>query len=390
MRGIPCRYAGPEDSRSQATPGGMVPICLMPGPSRSLSGTAPPQEDLIELAGRAPDALLWQYYLAHASRTIAVSSIDPSHTRMWVNSIPAIAFKHPIASHAMLAFSAFCMSASPRMKSTTYDLRATACLHYCQSVNSLRKSLPIMDASTLDAVLACAMIMIPCGITLAQSHHGVFALHDWVHHLRGWVALGSLFCQLDLTVDNTTRLIPYPQLGIPGPGDLPTPRRGHPSLMTSTDPFISAIRRTWRKAMADLIAATRALHIDHESADLDACLVAINSLEYVIDYILNYPIPNLFRAVFQWVLYIPRRFIELLTAHDDLSLAIYAHWLVLAMTLEDLWWTRDFGSGQLKRLVESDMVSSKLSLGMLKWPVEMREEWLKNGSSCHFVQSFPT
>jgi hypothetical protein len=91
-----------------------------------------------------------------------------------------------------------------------------------------------------------------------------------------------------------------------------------------------------------------------------------------VDYILAYPVVNLFRAVFIWPIWVPSEFIELLANNDRLALAIYAHWLVLTMTLEDLWWLDGFGSGQIERLAGGEGRSGRNDTEELwAWPIEM-------------------
>jgi hypothetical protein len=321
-----------------------------------------------------PDALLWQYYLAHASKTITASSTDPAHTRMWAESIPAIAFSSAVVSHALMAFSAFCLCASPTSPPRKFELRATAERHYYHSVKLLRRSLEAAGQREADVVLACAMVLIPCGLALVGSDdRGVFSLRDWACHLRGWRVIGaSIYGE----VDAASKLIPYPQPGIPDVEDLPERLIGDESTWTSSMPLMKEIRRSWPEAMARLRRAVDSYcKFNGGSGDAAHATIytsAITALEHVVDYILAYPVINLFRAVFIWPVWVSPEFIELLAHNNGLALAIYAHWLVLTMTLEDLWWLEGFGSGQVERLAASQVIVGRGDFdGLWAWPVEM-------------------
>lgn len=278
-----------------------------------------------------------------------------------------------MASHAMMAFSAFCLSVSAPTEPQAYQIRATAELHYYQSLMRLRNSLPSVDLSSADAVLASAMILIPCGLALAQSDQGVLSLNDWLYHLRGWRAIGSRIYGSNGRMRSITQLIPYPQPGIPDPGDLPKGHRGFSRLQTSANVLMSQMQTSRLKAMSDLRLTVNERNSGHDTLDSKAYLAAITALEYILDYVLDYPVANLFRAVFIWPIQISPRYIELLSCYNDMALAIYAHWLVLTMAVNELWWVKGFGPGQIERL--ADQFSNRQGTELLKWPLEMLEVW---------------
>jgi hypothetical protein len=217
------------------------------------------------------------------------------------------------------------------------------------------------------------MVLIPCGLALVGSDAGaVFSLQDWACHLRGWRVIGaSIYGE----VDAASKLIPYPQPGIPDVDDLPERIAGSERLWMAEVPLMGEIRCSWTEAMGRLRGAVDS-HCGYggggDAADATIYTSAITALEHVVDYILAYPVVNLFRAVFIWPVWIPPEFVELLANDDGLALAIYAHWLVLTMTLDDLWWLEGFGSGQIEKLTESEeRLGRKDFDGLWVWPVEM-------------------
>ncbi len=68
----------------------------------------------------------------------------------------------------------------------------------------------------------------------------------------------------------------------------------------------------------------------------EECRAALESLEFVMDYTLECRVSNLFRAVFTWPVLITPAFADLLTTWNQAALAIFTHWLVLVMLLNDV------------------------------------------------------
>jgi hypothetical protein len=306
---------------------------------------------------------------------------------MWAETVPAIAFSSPVVSHALMAFSAFCLASSQRRrsKSLARDLRATAQSHYYQAVKLLRSSLDVVESGRApveaDVVLACGMVLIPCGLALARDGIGNgesgFEVGEWVWHLRGWRVVGaSLYGDKDDDgLDSTRCLIPYPQPGIPDRVELRGPKTGSRRCSKASMPFLDLVRHSWPDAVERLRLAVDSRSRYDDSTKTTTYLSAISALEYVVDYILDFPVTNLFRAIFIWPILISPEFIELLTSNDDLALAIYTHWLAITMAVEDLWWLEGFGSGQIERLVRRADSIGSWGAELLDWPVEMLEEW---------------
>jgi hypothetical protein len=326
-------------------------------------------QDLQKLARRAPDALLWQYYLRRASQTISTTDTDPRHTKMWEISVPAVGFSNSLVSHAIMAFSAFCMS-SAAAGAASYDFRTTGQMHYHQALRRMQASLPFLGRDNADAVLACAMVLIPCGLALAHGGESIERSDDWLHHLRGFRTLGAAIYQGEKSTAD--RLVPYPQQGIPD--------SGMKGLVVGNDvilaaPLLARIRRSWRDALETLKVAVDRAGVAMDVADSEACVAAIKSLSYAMNYTLGCKVSNLFRAVFTWPILVSSHFCNLVARRDHIALAIYSHWLVLTMLVEEKWWVGEFGSERIEDiLVEFKRVGGPF-IPLLEWPVRMMTDW---------------
>ncbi|KAK3637679.1 transcription factor [Elasticomyces elasticus] len=292
---------------------------------------------------------------------------------MWECSVPAIAFDHPVAAHAVLALSAFSLRSST--ESTLYDLQATAELHYCRGLQILRASLPVLDQSNADAVLACAMVLIPTALAFARQSAQRTPQLDWLYHLRAWPALGaSIYDTTQSTTEAADRLIPYPQRGIPD-GEQHASNFDGDALCASSSLLYNVIRHSWQGALEGLGAAIERSAIVHSETDCEAFSAALAALQYVMKYTLECRVVNLFRTIFTWPIKISKRFILMVIARDHIALAIYTHWLVLTILLKGLWFVGDFGSDRIQRLEAWYKRWDSPYIGLLRWPVETRIAW---------------
>jgi hypothetical protein len=327
-------------------------------------------QDVRKFARRAPDALLWQYYLRQASQTISTTDTDPRHTKMWESSVPAVGFSNALVSHAIMAFSAFCMSSTTCAGTASYDFRTTGQLHYHQALKQMQALLPFLGRDNADAVLACAMVLIPCGLALAHGGETVEKSDDWQYHLRGFRTLGAAIYQGEKS--SADRLVPYPQQGIPD--------SGMKGLITGSDvilaaPLLARIRRSWRDALGNLKTAVDRVGVVVDATDRKAYVAAIERLDYAMNYTLGCKVQNLFRAVFTWPILLSSHFCDLVAKRDHLALTIHSHWLVLTMLVEDKWWVGEFGSERIEAtLVVFKRVGSPF-IPLLEWPVRMMTDW---------------
>ena len=327
-------------------------------------------QDVQKIARRAPDALLWQYYLRQASQTISTTDTDPRHTKMWEISVPAVGFSNSLVSHAIMAFSALCMSSATYAETASYDFRTTGQLHYHQALKQLQARLPFLGRDNADAVLACAMVLIPCGLALAHGGKSVGRSEDWLHHLRGFRTLGAAIYQGEKSTAD--RLVPYPQQGIPDSG-MKGLAVGNDVIVAA--PLLARIRRSWRDALENLKIAVDRVGVAMDVADREAHLAAIKSLNYAMNYTLGCKVPNLFRAVFTWPILLSSHFCDLVARKGYLARTIYSHWLVLTMLVEDKWWVGGFGSERIEATLTELKRNASPFLSLLEWPVRMMSDW---------------
>ena len=97
---------------------------------------------------------------------------------------------------------------------------------------------------------------------------------------------------------------------------------------------------------------------------------AIELLERTCDHIFSANLTNMNRAVFTWPVQIPKAFVDAVVDGMILARVIYAHWLVLVMLLDDLWWVDDMGATGIREIVEHCGEVPILE-ELLQWPMSM-------------------
>jgi hypothetical protein len=326
-------------------------------------------------AHKVPDALLWQYYLCHTSKTLAAAGTNPSHAEMWQNAVPAVAFNNAPAAHAMMALTALDLgSTEGAMDFSGYDYLATASMHYTTAIERLRTSIKSIENMNADAMLACSMILIPCGLAFAQRQGGCTAVREWIPHLRGFRSVGNAITAESPQRAVDYRLIPFPQMGIPPPS-FHTPSNGDEAPSGAPLLLFHSLQRGRKAALEDLMFSIEDVNGDQDDFDAEPYVKAVVELEYVMDFFLECNVTNFFRAIFTWPIQVPLSFVKLLSREDELALAIYAHWLVATLMLDEHWWLREFGSVQIERISALLVRENSPHAHLLRWPRKMLDEW---------------
>ncbi|CAJ2506026.1 Uu.00g001560.m01.CDS01 [Anthostomella pinea] len=375
IRGLPCAYPGaaalgPEDAIS------MWSLSSWPAAAGSAAKETGFATAFRRLAGRVPDCLLWKYYLGHASKTMASTDCDPAYADMWQTAVPSVAHNDPATSHALMALSALWCASShgAQLGESTFDYSATAKLHYCRSLEYLRTSMSKQGTTSPDALLACSLLLIPCGLMLARN--GSSPTREWLFHVRGFRALGDslLGSNWTATAQPHLQLMPFPQDGSPK-------RPMHDTCCSQamlddrSTLLLNSIERSHRDAIDTLRAAIAESGQTSIHSDTRTYTAAVDELQQVMDYVIGCCVPRRLRVIFSWTTEMPSSFEEMLMGHDELAYAIAAHWLVGTLLLDDLWFVRNFGAYRIERITERLEQTDSRYLSLLDWPREMLNDW---------------
>ena len=300
---------------------------------------------------------------------MASTDADRWHSEMWEVSIPAVAHADLGASHALMALTALYMSAyNAQVGGGIYDFLATAQLHYHRALEQVRTGILSLDQINADGLLACCMLLIPCGLVLSTTN--VDLMGEWLHHFRGYEVLGIAVQKPETTTSVPDQLISFP---LPVP-DLQPPvinNRSHGPLSFRLVGLLHAMRSTSSLAIDQLRATVVDSIRNSSQCTVQEYLAAIDEVQVVLENVLDPRSQYYLRAVFSWSTRISQSFAHALTARDELALAIGAHWLVCSLLPQDVWYVRDFGSVRLEAVRDILDTSKSPYRGLLAWPLAM-------------------
>lgn len=336
--------------------------------------------------GSIQDTELAKYYLTHTVQTFAGGGIWEDQSDMWRILIPAVALTCPVVRQGMLTLAAICLhhESSP-------DHSGEHCLEYLEAAEAHGKTFVKESRQKLqdfqeglntqdqDSLLACSRLLCVLGFAFFRTHrqNGTTladpAAWTWLHLLRGvktsYVAVVEAGRPVDeVFMRDTTPPLCYHQ---------PIPRMGvgckniyFRYVQQSRRGFIDALRSTLRRDWSSLG--------DQETEDLSA---AIDLLHQVTEQICSQQLQSLLHIICTWPADIPGGFVDMLVAESPPALAVYAHWLMLMVLVEDLWWIDDMGRAGIRDIIARCPDAEGDARSLLMWPQQMLDVGRKSADT---------
>ena len=318
------------------------------------------------------DTELAKHYLAH----IAGSGICEDECDVWRILIPAVALTCPIVHQGMLTLAAIHLhyESSPA-HSGEHSLKylevaeAHGKIFVKESRQKLQDFQGGLNRQEQDSILACSRLLCVLGFAFFRTHrkNGTTLAHPaawtWLHLVRGvktsYVAVVEAGRPVDeMFMEDTIPQLCYHQL---------TPRMSvgckNPCLrylQQSRQGFFDALRSTLHRDWSSLG--------DQKTEDLGA---AIDLLCQVIDEICSQQLQRLIPTICTWPAEIPRGFVDMLVGGFPPALAVYAHWLMLMLLVEDLWWVGDMGRAGIRDIIAICSDADPSVRNLLDWLQQM-------------------
>lgn len=322
------------------------------------------------------DTELAKHYLKHTVQTLAGGGVCEDQSDIWRILIPAVALTCPVVNQGMLTLAAICLhyESSP-------DRSGEHCPKYLeaaeahgkifvkesrQKLQEFQKGLNTQDQ---DSILACSRLLCLLGLAFFRTHrqNGTTladpAAWTWLHLLRGVKTSYLAVVDSGRPVDEVFMKEMTPQCSY----DQLTPRVG----VACQNPCFRYIQQS-RRGFFDALRST--LHRDwvflggQKTQDLGA---AIALLYQITEQICLGRFQSLLRTICTWPADIPRGFVDMLVGGSPPALVVYAHWLMLMVLVEDLWWIGDMGRAGIRAI---DAKCSDADCGvrsLLIWPQQM-------------------
>lgn len=314
-------------------------------------------------------------FLTNTALGFAATSIREEQAEIWRSLIPSLAYTSTPVRHGMLVLSALSLHCEGSTLEPSSKYLDAAEAYGDMFVKECGVQLKNLEPAKIDAAVACSRILSACalaffrirrsnGLTLADSE-----AWTWLQLLRGVQTIHISIFEAGYQVHDLMVRDLKPEL--------PDSTGAYSERPTGSwvngycyHPLFNAIQSGRQERFAALRACVRQNACEDNEADV--FLTTIDRLEHVTNHICEGEMHSLFRAIVTWPGSFPQRYADILVNDlHPLALAIYAHWLVLVIMVEDLWWVGDMGRSGICEIVATCSDTSDEISQLLQWPGEV-------------------
>ncbi|KAG8531261.1 uncharacterized protein KY384_004619 [Bacidia gigantensis] len=317
------------------------------------------------------DTELAKHYFMHTAHTFATSGACEEHSDVWRVFIPAVALVCPVVRQGMLTLAAMSLHYDPAVHSSV-DYLEVAEAHGKIFVRESRQKLQHFaespKAQDQDTVLACSRLLSVLGFAFFRAHrqNGITladpAAWTWLHLVRGVKPSYDAANEIGKSIDEII-------LKDMAPKSLDWLSSHDPAIRQQS--YYHYIQQTSQErfdALHNLLDGHWSRFEEDKIEDLGA---AIDMLDEVTQRVYTPQVHSLFRVLCTWPGAVPKNFVEMLLAGFLPALAVYAHWLMLVVLVEDLWWVGDWGRAGIRDVVAMCSEAEPDVQKLLMWPERM-------------------
>ena len=295
---------------------------------------------------------------------------------MWRVLIPAVALTCPVVRQGMLTLAAISLHyESSRDQSDEHRLEylevaeAHGKIFVKESRQKMQDFQEGLRTQDQDSILACSRLLCILGFAFFRTHrqNGTMlsnpAAWTWLHLLRGVKTSYDAVVEAGRPVDEMFMKDMTPQVC----HHQPTPRSdvGRQNLCFR---YIQQSRRAFIDALRSALCRDWSSLGNEKITDLGA---AIDLLDQVTMQVCSQQSQSLLRTICTWSAHIPKGFVDLLTSRSPPALVVYAHWLMLTVLVEDLWWVDDMGRAGIREIIAICSDADLDVRSLLLWPQHM-------------------
>ncbi|KAH8660799.1 hypothetical protein BGZ60DRAFT_456111 [Tricladium varicosporioides] len=301
-----------------------------------------------------PENELLQYFISHTSLTIGS---DVSTTALWQTQIPKLAHQHPFLMHGLLACASLNLAHANPSSSKQHIIHAMC--HQNQAMPLFRHAINNQNESNCHAILAFAHLLVVNSFAFEKQDDQLFLtsndvnteediLPSWLHFIRAGC---SMLCDYWDSVENgpVKALAEHWDVPVDIPKyDTPTPLLAH--FLSIIPPPTSPTIKPW---------STHEIHTYTQTAHLlDRAFASLRTLRE------NFTMWDILRI---WPVEVSREFLQMVSAKHPGALVLLAHYCVMLVKMERLWWFE----GRSSRLLGNVLGElDNIWWPAVTWPVE--------------------
>ncbi|KAK5165711.1 transcription factor [Saxophila tyrrhenica] len=319
---------------------------------------------------------LVQHYLSHTRGMFEL--YGGSSQAVWDTVIPALAYSSSTVRLGMLTFAALCLHHDTKQTpDESLKYLQTAEYYGEQFVDESSKQLREMSPGDADPNLACARLLtvLSLGFFRVYQQRDGWSITElgswtWLHMIRGIIPVFHHY------KDSSGPMNEMVARDLGPDGNYAKPSNGNWYNVSShfeAHPQFNFIRTTTCQRFQALDNAVAAKWSTFNDQQVEDVLAAISHLREVTETTCYREVHSLMRALQTWPVNISKGFVDMLVSGDLLALAVYAHWLMLVVLAEDIWWMDDMGRHGLKEIIElcDAEPTAHIERSLLEWPRRM-------------------
>lgn len=345
-------------------------------------------EDLRDPCG-IRDMELAKHYFTHTVETFVATSACKGDSELYRVFIPAVALSCAVIRQGMLTLAAIHLhfdSVTTHLTETPSRYLRAAEAHGKVFVKESRQKLQEFLSAGVgrdsDSLLACSKLLCVLGFAFFRAHrqNGIgladTAAWTWLQLLRGMKTSYITVVEAGGYVSEMVKRDLEPELR---PLECLESQLSHWTKSGSKNAYFRVIQGSAQQRFDALQAAVLNAQGYLENGRFNTLSAAVTLLYEVTGLVCSYVEVDTFRAVCIWPRDLQKGCIDMIMDGEPLALAVYAHWLILVATVEDLWWVGDMGRSGLHDILKMCSDAGGEIRELLYWPQRILN--LKNDST---------
>ena len=230
------------------------------------------------------------------------------------------------------------------------------------------------DPSEFSSIVACSRLLTLLGFAFYRTHRanditlGDAAAWTWLHLLRGVKIVYDTILKSGAEIDPILSLNMKPQIA------------SHMDLRDTPDngmqwhrehAHFHLIQDTRKERFDSLFGSLLSREANFTPKEANDLHDTILSLKNVTEHICTGEVHSLNRALATWPGNMSAGFTDMLLRNEPFALVLYAHWLMLGVLAEDMWWVGDMGVAGIREVASICLRDDQKLQPLLEWPMQM-------------------
>jgi hypothetical protein len=360
--------ASPCDLQDSASPGGRPSTQQLYWNNSSPSSPTSAEHADIE-------SELAQTYLECVAPSFTRKCLPTKQNWVWQVFVPAQALVSPAVRHGLLASAAIWIHLHTQEERKVPDPKylEVATSYGNAFVEQSRAQLHTLEPQHVNTNLAATRLLCVLAFAFHRCERAdgerLEMSWTWIHLLKGLDTAHESLLRSDQAIRPRILhdLVPT---SLEADIDSPTLHESSAASGQSGNTLLY-ISRTRSARFATLRFAHSQGWLELNGTEPDILSAAIDDLSRITELVCAGQHTGIFRILFSWIADLDTAVVQMMTDAHPGVLVIYAHWLMLLVLAEDLWWIGDMGRAGIRDVLHIIGGSASDLAPVLSWPQEI-------------------